>query len=86
MPLKKAIEKLKKYYTRLDAGEASKIKPNHVEKVIGKLIAKQESLLEELDATKKTSKKARLERKLATTREQIERANWLLEKISESAN
>jgi Zn-dependent oligopeptidase len=82
MPLMKAIEKLKKYYKRLEAGKVNKIKPSHVEKVIGKLLANEHSLLEEIATTKKPSKKQRLEQKLMTTREQIDRAQVLLKKIS----
>ena len=82
MPLTKAIEKLKKYYRRLESGDAKKIKPNHVEKVIKKLLANESSLLEEIATTKKASKKERLEQKLVTTRKQIDRAHWILDKLS----
>ena len=82
MPLTKAIEKLKKYYSRLEAGNAKKIKPSHVEKVIRKLLAKETSLLEEIATTKKVTKKGRLEQKLVTTRNQLDRAKWLHNKIS----
>ncbi len=82
MPLTKAIEKLKKYYGRLESGNARKIKPNHVEKVIKKLLANERKLLEELSTTRKAAKKERLELKLVTTREQIDRAKWLLDKVS----
>ncbi len=82
MALTKAIEKLKKYYERLEAGNAKKIKPSHVKKVIDKLTAKEASLIEEIKTTAKPAKKERLEQKLATAREQIERARWLLEKIT----
>lgn len=82
MPLTKAIEKLKKYYSRLEAGNAKKIKPSHVEKVIRKLLAKETSLLEEIATTKKATKKERLEQKLVTTRNQLDRAKWLHNKIS----
>lgn len=81
MPLKKAIEKLKEYYGRLEAGKTKKIKSGHVEKVIKKLKAYEGNLLEEIKDTAKTSKKKRLKQKLETTRKQIERARWLLDKI-----
>ncbi len=81
MQLTKSIEKLKKYYGRLEAGKTKKIKPSHVEKVANKLLAKEHSLLDEIATTKKASKKERLEQKLVTTRKQIDRAKWLLEKI-----
>lgn len=82
MPLTKAIEKLKKYYGRLEAGKAKKIKPSHVAKVIDKLLENERSLLEQIATTKKAAKKTRLEQKLATTRKQLGRAQWLLDEIS----
>lgn len=82
MPLTKAIEKLKKYYRRLETGKAKKIKPSHVAKVIDKLLANERSLLEQIATTRKAAKKARLEQKLTTTRKQLERAQWLLDEIS----
>ena len=81
MGLEKITEKLDKYFSRLERGKATKIKPSHVEKVIAKLYAKQELLKDELRDAVKPSKKDRLENKLSTVREQIERAEWLLEKV-----
>lgn len=82
MALTRSMEKLKKYHARLEAGKAKKIKPSHVEQVIRKLMAKESSLLQEIEATKKPSKKERLRKKLETTREQIDRARWLMDEIS----
>ena len=82
MALAKAIEKLKKYYGRLEAGKAKKIKPSHVKKVMDKLLANEHDLLEHIATTNKASKRERLEQKLVTTRKQIDRAKWLLDKIS----
>ncbi len=84
MNLKTSIEKLDKYYERLNKGKAEKIKPNHVEKVIRKLKAKEETLHAELAETQKESKKARLIRKIATIKEQIGRAEWLLETVDQT--
>jgi Zn-dependent oligopeptidase len=81
MAMTKVIEKLKKYYSRLEAGNAKKIKPSHVEKVIDKLLANERILLEEIATTKKKSKKERLKQKLEATRKQIDRGKWLLKKI-----
>lgn len=82
MALTKAIEKLKKYYKRLEAGDVKKIKPSHINKVMNKLSKKEEILLEELSETTKASKKKRLQQKLDATRKQIDRSQWLLKKIS----
>ncbi|MCR9139300.1 MAG: hypothetical protein NXI27_25095 [Alphaproteobacteria bacterium] len=81
MALAKSMEKLKKYFARLEAGKVKKIKPSHVEKVIVKLAAKERSLLEEIEAARKPSKKQRLRQKLDTTRQQIDRARWLMDEI-----
>ena len=82
MGLGSITEKLDKYFGRLEDGRAAKIKPAHVEKVIAKLSAKQASLQSELGEAEKPAKKVRLENKMATVREQIERAEYVLQKIS----
>lgn len=84
MGLESAIEKLDKYFKRLDQGKAQEIKPSHVEKVISKLEVKARLLRTELAETDKESKKRRLERKLELVREQQDRARWLQEKIGNS--
>lgn len=81
MGLGKSIEKLDDYSSRLKKGKARKIKPAHVEKVIGKLKAKEKSLKGEIISTGKDGKKSRLKQKLAIVSEQLERANWLLQKV-----
>jgi len=81
MGFETAVEKLDKYFRRLEKGKAQKIKPSHVEKVISKLEVKTRILQAELAETDKESKKVRLEHKLEMVREQQSRARWLLEKI-----
>ena len=81
MGLEKIAEKLDKYYERMEQGTAATIKPAHVDKVIAKLQAKKALLLDELREAEKPAKKSRLESKLVTIGEQIERAEWLLKKI-----
>ncbi len=81
MGISKSIEKLDEYNRRLESGEAEKIKPKHVEKIIHKLMAKKQGLADELSQAIKESKKERLKHKLEIANEQIERAQWLLEKI-----
>ena len=85
MALKKYVEKLNEYYERLDQGKAHKFNIGHVEKVRGKILAKQEALLRELAETGKPEKKQRLQHKLEIARAQIERADWLLEAIQTKA-
>lgn len=82
MGLETAVEKLDKYYKRLDKGKAEKIKPSHVEKVIRKLETKEALLLIEQSETEKPSKLDRLENKLDMVRDQLERARWLYGKIN----
>ena len=81
MDFESSIEKLDKYYERLEKGKAQKIKPSHVEKVIHKLQSKEKSLLAEIADTQKESKIKRLKRKLELLREQQDRARWLQKKI-----
>ena len=81
MDLNASVEKLDKYYKRLNKGKAQKIKPEHVEKVIRKLNAKEELLLAEIKETKKESKIKRLVRKLDLLQEQQNRARWLLDEV-----
>ncbi len=82
MKTSKSLEKLAKYYERLAAGKAKKIKPSHVQEVIDKLESRERSLQEEIQGTKKNSKKDRLEGKRITTLEQLDRARWLLKEIT----
>ncbi|SLN68734.1 hypothetical protein PEL8287_03831 [Roseovarius litorisediminis] len=82
MGLKKYAEKLDDYFERLKQGKAEKIEATHVEKVIRKLNAKKQQLLDEIQTTTKESKKARLEQKLLFAAEHIKRAEMLLEQIS----
>ena len=83
MGLENSIEKLDKYFDRLSKGKAKKIKPEHLEKIVRKLMAKEKILLSEIEETAKESKKSRLKRKLSLVHEQQERANWLRDKISD---
>jgi uncharacterized protein YaiL (DUF2058 family) len=81
MGLTKIGEKLDSYFSRLEDRKAAKIKPAHVEKVIVKLRAKQALLKEEISDSKKPSTRERLESKLSSAEDQIQRAEWLLQKI-----
>ncbi|WP_424940747.1 hypothetical protein [Aliiroseovarius sp. S253] len=81
MGLESMIEKLDKYYDRLEKGKTRKIKPDHVSKVIRKLDTKAGQLEAEISETEKPDKKLRLERKLALVRKQQERASWLQSNI-----
>jgi hypothetical protein len=73
MGLKKLAAKVANYNDRLDSGKASKIKPDHVRKVLKKLRKKEGSLSEELADARDDEAKARLERKLEVAREHIAR-------------
>jgi len=81
MAFRKIITKLNDYFDRLEEGKAKKIKPGHVKKVIAKLNAKKEQIVEELARTHKASKKERLARKLLIAEEHLKRAEWLAEKL-----
>lgn len=81
MGLKKLARKISDYNERLEEGKASRIKPDHVEKVLRKLQQKVESLEEEIRVAPGPEKKARLERKLEIARAHVERAGLLLKEI-----
>lgn len=82
MGLKKLTEKISDYHARLESGKASKIKPTHVTKVLGKLQAKESALKTEIAATEHGEKRQRLARKLEIAQTQIKRAKHLLQAIS----
>lgn len=66
------------YHERLEQGNAHKIKPSHVQKVLVKLRAKEEELRSEIEAATSAGDRSRLERKLQVAREHIQRAEYLL--------
>ncbi len=74
-------EKLNKYQKRLSKGKADKIKPEHIEKAIEKLVVKKEELTAELQDVTKPEKRERIEKKLSTIQKQIERAKWLEQQV-----
>jgi len=82
MGLGKSIGKLDDYYDRLAQNKVSKITPEHVDKVLAKLRAKEAKLQGEIEEATKVTKKERLTDKLAVVREQIQRGEWLRVQIS----
>lgn len=82
MGLRKLAEKVADYDQRFESGKASKIKPGHVEKVLAKLRSKADELEADIAAAGSNEKKARLSKKLGVATAQIERAEWLLKKIT----
>ena len=82
MGLKELAEKVAEYNDRLEQGKVETFKPDHVEKVLKKLQKKVAELEAEIAATGNEDRKMRLNRKLAIAREHVERAEWLLEKIT----
>ncbi|MFK7791472.1 MAG: hypothetical protein AB8B88_02260 [Devosiaceae bacterium] len=66
----------------MERGKASKIKPSHVEKVLIKLKKKSKDLESDIASAHSADKKARLKKKLGVAGAQIERAEWLLKKIT----
>jgi septal ring factor EnvC (AmiA/AmiB activator) len=81
MGLKKLSGKIAEYNKRLKQGKVSKIKPDHVEKVLKKLKKKSDDLGNEISQTKRTDKKARLKKKLDIANQYIERAEYLLREV-----
>lgn len=85
MGLKKSTAKLDDYFERLEQNKAAKIKPEHVEKVLEKLRAKERDLLDDLETAQKVDKAERLRSKLNVVREQLRRGEWLLQEIRSDA-
>lgn len=85
MGLKKLAAKIVEYNERLESGKAGKIRPDHVERVIEKLRRKSAELEDDIASAHSDDKKARLERKLEVARTHLERAEWLLNEVSQKA-
>ncbi len=81
MKFEKLAAKVSDYNERLADGQARKIKPEHVRKVLEKLRSKESQLAKELAASHDYNKQVRLTGKLKIAREQISRAEWLLKEI-----
>jgi hypothetical protein len=81
MGLKKLAEKLANYNARLERGMTKEIKPDHVHTVLKKLRKQYAELETEWSSETKAEKKERLARKLGVAREQVTRAEWLLQQI-----
>lgn len=83
MGLNKLAAKVVEYNERLESGKASKIQPDHVLKVLEKLRKKAAELEDQIEVAGSADKKARLEKKLGVARAHVERAEWLLNEISQ---
>jgi len=82
MGLKKLARKVAEYQERLATGHASKIEPEHVDKVLGKLRRKEAELSAKLASETDEAERDDLERKLSVARQHIERAEWLQREIA----
>lgn len=83
MGLKRLASKVVDYNERLKRGKASRIKPSHVKKVLGKLKKKAADLEDEIATEKRADKKVRLRKKLKIALEHVERAEWPLRGLGE---
>ena len=83
MKLRRSAEKLDDYRKRLEKGKVAKIKPAHVEHIINKLNAKRTKVARALEGADNKKKRERFTRKLAVVDEQLERAQWLENEVSE---
>ncbi|RSK37792.1 hypothetical protein EJA01_03885 [Rhodovulum iodosum] len=79
--MKKLAAKVADYKQRLEKGQTSEIKPDHVQKVLAKLEKKQVDLKARFDAETDPGERERLTGKLGIAREQIARARWLLDEL-----
>ncbi|MEP1933542.1 MAG: hypothetical protein ABJJ37_19900, partial [Roseibium sp.] len=74
MGLSNIVKRLNKYQDRVAEGKAEKIKSRHIQKAIEKLAAKEIELTAELQDVTKLEKRKRLNQKISTIHEQIEKA------------
>jgi len=81
MALSDLAKKLADYRARLDAGQADRIAPAHVDRVIRKLEAKRAKLVDELATATAETERERLERKRAKAAALIEQAHWLRDQL-----
>lgn len=79
MAFEKLTAKLDKYFGRLGEGEARKIRPADVGKIIAKLEKRRADLA--LEALKKPHKGERLTQKIEAADAMLTRARFLLEKV-----
>lgn len=84
MAHEKLAEKLGDYFARLGKGQAHKIKPENVEKVIRNLRERHAVLSEELAA--KPDHTARITARVSATEDLLARAEWLLEQLRRDAS
>ena len=81
MGIKKLAAKIDAYKVQLEQGKAHKILPTHVLTILGKLRAKEEELMSEIEHSPLEEDRGRLDRKLQVAREQIVRAEYLLNRV-----
>jgi len=82
MRLKKLAAKVAEYQDRLAAGHASKIEPEHVERVLEKLRRKEADLRARFASDPVDAECEDLQHKLKVAREHIERAEWLRRELA----
>ena len=81
MGLTKLSKKLEDYNARLERGQAKEIKPDHVRQVLEKLRKKSADLEAGIAREDDPDRLARLSAKLGIAQAQVERAEWLLDRI-----
>lgn len=81
MALSELTERLAQYKKRLKKGQAQRIKPAHVDKVVRKLQNKRDSTADKLAKASKKSERKRLKHKLAQIDDLIDQARWLRDQL-----
>ncbi|WP_139257542.1 hypothetical protein [Natronohydrobacter thiooxidans] len=80
----KLADRLGEYFARLGKGQAHKIKPADVEKVIAKLRDRHGALVAEMEA--KPEDEARIAAKISAAEDLLARAEWLRAQLAQDAS
>jgi hypothetical protein len=81
MGLSNQAVRLEEYLARVEQGDASRIRPADVDRIIGKLERKRQHLLERMEAATSPAEVDRHRRKIFKADELIDRARWLRSRL-----
>ena len=77
MGLSDQAARLQEYHARIERGDADRITPSDVDRIVAKLERKQVRLRERLQSATSPAERDRRRRKLVKTEELLEQARWL---------
>jgi hypothetical protein len=77
MGLSDQAARLEEYHARIERGEADRITPSDVDRIVAKLERKQIRLRQRLQSASTSAERDRRRRKLAKTDQLLDQARWL---------